>query len=120
MFLLVCVLSTIALLLTKFIGKTGEISLRRALGASRRAIFGQQIVEVAFIGLVGGLTGLGMAWLGLRGIAYLYEPPPGLVRLDGVMILTAIGISILSGLVAGLYPAWRVCRIPPATHLKTQ
>lgn len=120
LFLLVCVLSTVALLLTKFIGKKGDVSLRRALGASRKAIFNQQIVEVAVIGFSGGLAGLGLAWLGLQGIDYLYDAPPGLIRLDWVMVATAIGISVLSGMVAGMYPAWRVCQIPPAAQLKTQ
>ncbi|MDX1508270.1 MAG: ABC transporter permease [Woeseiaceae bacterium] len=120
LFLLVCLLSTIALLLTKFVGKTTETSLRRALGASRQAIFNQQIVEVAVIGLTGGLIGLALAGLGLQGIKALYEAPPGLVKLDWVMTFTAIAIAIASGMVAGLYPAWRVCRIPPAAQLKTQ
>jgi putative ABC transport system permease protein len=120
MFLLVCLLSTIALLLTKFVGKTAEISLRRALGASRNTIFKQQIVEVAVIGFAGGLIGLGLAGFGLRGIEAVYEAPAGLVRLDWTMMFTAIGISIVSGMIAGLYPAWRVCQIPPAAQLKTQ
>jgi len=120
MFLLVCLLSTIALMLTKFIGKTGEISLRRALGASRNIIFKQQIVEVAVIGFSGGLIGLLLAGAGLQGIEYLYDSPPGLAKLDWVMMLTAIGIAVASGVMAGLYPAWRVCKIPPATQLKTQ
>ena len=120
LFLLVCVLSTIALLLTKFVGKKSETSLRRALGASRRTIFEQQIVEVAVIGFSGGLFGLVLAWLGLQGIEYLYRSPAGLVRLDWVMVLTAIGIAIASSMIAGLYPAWRVCKIPPAAQLKTQ
>ena len=120
LFLLVCLLSTVALLLTKFVGKKGEISLRRALGASRNAIFRQQIVEVSVIGLSGGLIGLLLAGLGLQGIKAIYEAPAGMVSLDWVMVFTAIGISISSGIVAGLYPAWRVCQIPPATQLKTQ
>jgi putative ABC transport system permease protein len=120
LFLLVCLLSTIALLLTKFVGKKGEVSLRRALGASRKVIFKQQLVEVAVIGFSGGLIGLSLAWLGLQGIEFLYDTPPGLVRLDWTMMSTAIGISIVSGVVAGLYPAWRVCQIPPAAQLKTQ
>ena len=120
LFLTVCLLSTIALLLTKFVGKKGETSLRRALGASRKAIFNQQLVEVAVISFTGGIIGLLLATLGLQGIEFLYEAPPGLVTLDWVMVLTTIGIAIASGMIAGLYPAWRVCQIPPAAQLKTQ
>ncbi len=120
LFLTVCLLSTIALMLTKFVGKGAETGLRRALGASRRTIFAQQIVEVGVIGLCGGLIGLLLAAAGLQGIDYLYDAPPGLVSLDWVMTLTAIGIAILSSVCAGVYPAWRVCRVPPAAQLKTQ
>ncbi len=120
LFLVVCLLSTIALTLTKFIGKKAETSLRRALGASRQTIFKQQIVEVAVIGFSGGLIGLALVTLGLQGIEYLYDSPEGMVRFDWVMVLTALGIAIVSSMIAGLYPAWRVCNIPPATQLKTQ
>ena len=120
LFLTVCLLSTIALLLTKFVGKKSETSLRRALGASRQIIFRQQIVEVAVIGFSGGLLGLLLTGIGLRGIEFLYEAPAGLVTLDWVMMLSAIGIAIASSMLAGLYPAWRVCRIAPAAQLKTQ
>ena len=120
LFLLVCLLSTVALTLTKFVGKKAETSLRRALGASRTAIFKQQIVEVGMIGLSGGLIGLLLVTLGLQGIEYLYDSPSGLVRLDWLMVLAAIAIAVVSSVIAGLYPAWRVCKIPPATQLKTQ
>jgi putative ABC transport system permease protein len=120
LFLMVCLLSTIALLLTKFIGKTAESSLRRALGASRKAIFRQQIVEVGLIGLTGGAIGLGLAVLGLQAIQYLYDAPDGLVSMDWVLVMTAIVLSIGSSMMAGIYPAWRVCSIEPASQLKTQ
>lgn len=120
LFLLVCLLSTVALTLTKFVGKKAETSLRRALGASRTTIFNQQIVEVGLIGFSGGLIGLVLVVLGLQGIAYLYDSPGGLVRLDWLMVFAAIAIAIVSSMIAGLYPAWRVCKIPPATQLKTQ
>jgi len=120
LFLTVCLLSTIALLLTKFVGKKSETSLRRALGASRKVIFNQQLVEVAVIGCVGGLIGLLLATAGLKGIQVLYEAPDGLVSLDWVMVMTAIGLAVASSMMAGLYPAWRVCKIPPAAQLKTQ
>jgi len=120
LFLVVCLLSTITLLLTKFVGKKSETSLRRALGASRTTIFRQQIVEVAVIGFAGGLLGLLLTTFGLQGIQYLYESPPGLVSLDWVMMSAAISIAVVSSMIAGLYPAWRVCQVPPATQLKAQ
>jgi putative ABC transport system permease protein len=40
--------------------------------------------------------------------------------MDWVMVITAVCIAIVSSMMAGLYPAWRVCKIPPATQLKTQ
>jgi putative ABC transport system permease protein len=120
LFLVVCLLSTIALTLTKFVGRKSEISLRRALGASRQAIFNQQIVEVAVIGLTGGLVGLLLAAIGLQGIDYLYDSTDSLVRLDWLMAFVAIGLAVTSSMIAGLYPAWRVCSIPPAAQLKTQ
>ena len=63
--------------------------------------------------------GLGLAWLGLRGIEMLFgDFVENLVGLDWVMVLTAIGLAIVSALLAGLYPTWRACRIAPASQLK--
>jgi len=67
-FLLICVVNTVGLLLAKCLRRSREIGIRRALGASRRAIFGQFMVEAAIIGLTGGLLGLIFAELGLWGI----------------------------------------------------
>ena len=64
-FLLVCLVNTVGLLLAKFLRRSGEIGVRRALGASRGEIFKQCLVEAGAIGLVGGVLGLGLALLGL-------------------------------------------------------
>jgi putative ABC transport system permease protein len=121
LFLVVCLLNTIGLLLAKFLGKSADISLRRALGASRSNLFVQHMIESALIGLGGGVFGLGLTWLGLRGIEMLFgDFIENLVTLDWVMILTAIGLAIVSALLAGLYPTWRACRITPASQLKLQ
>jgi putative ABC transport system permease protein len=121
LFLVVCLLNTIGLLLAKFLGKSSDISLRRALGASRSSLFVQHMIESGLIGLGGGVLGLGLTWLGLRGIEMLFgEFVENLVGLDWVMVLTAIGLAIVSALLAGLYPTWRACRIAPASQLKLQ
>jgi putative ABC transport system permease protein len=121
LFLLVCLLNTIGLLLAKFLGKSGDISLRRALGASRSSLFIQHVIESGMIGLGGGILGIALAWLGLRGIEMLFgDMVENLVNLDWVMMVTAIGLAIVSALLAGLYPTWRACRIAPASQLKIQ
>lgn len=121
LFLLVCLLNTIGLLLAKFLGKSGDIGLRRALGASRSSLFMQHMIESALIGLGGGILGLGLTWLGLRGIDMLFgDYVKNLVHLDWTMVITAVGLSIVAALLAGLYPTWRACSVAPAGQLKTQ
>lgn len=122
LFLLVCLLNTIGLLLAKILRRTGDISLRRALGASRRAIFSQYIVEAGMIGITGGAIGVAMTWLGLRGIEILYSELDfiaNLVRMDWEIVLSAVLLAVVSALAAALYPTWRACRIHPASQLKS-
>ncbi|WP_341502447.1 ABC transporter permease [Gallaecimonas sp. GXIMD4217] len=120
-FLLVCVVNTVALLLAKFLRKAPEAGVRRALGASRGAIFAQHLIESGCIGLLGGALGIGLALLGLTGLDRLI---PGQVdkvaQMDWLMLLAAVGLAILASLLAGLYPAWRIGRTNPAHYLKTQ
>lgn len=121
MFLIVCLLNTIGLLLSKFIGKSSEIGLRRAIGASKSDIFTQHIIEAGCIGLMGGVAGLGLALLGLEGIKSLYgERVNNLVSLDPTMVISGMLLTITSAILAGLYPTWRACNIAPASQLKAE
>lgn len=123
LFLVVCLLNTIGLLLAKVIRRSNDISLRRALGANRAALFRQYIIEAGIIGVAGGLAGIGMTWIGLRGIENLfsgYDFIQYLVRMDWSMIALAVGLSIASALGAALYPTWRACSVSPAETLRIQ
>ncbi len=121
LFLLVCLLSTVSLLLTKFTSRSAEVSLRRALGATRGTILVQQLVEIVLIGIVGGLIGIGLTKLSLTGMKENIDMTPDvLFRMNWTLICIAISISALASLIAGLYPAWRICLIEPAQDLKTQ
>lgn len=121
LFLVVCLLNTIGLLLAKFMRKTGDISVRRALGAKKSDLFTQHMIESGMIGFAGGLIGVGLTLLGLKGIEMLFgDMVDNLVGMDWVMVFTAIGLAIVSALLAGLYPTWQACRIMPASQLKTQ
>lgn len=120
MFLAVCLLNTIGLLLSKFLGRSGDIGVRRALGASRGAIFRQHLTEVGVLGALGGVLGLALAWGGLALVRRLYTDYERVATLNLELVVVAIALAVLAGVAAGLYPAWRICRIPPAVHLKTQ
>ena len=97
-----------------------DVGVRRALGASRARVFGQHLVEVGLLGAFGGLLGLALAWAGLLGVRRLYVDYERVAHLNAELVAIAIGLAIVAGLAAGLYPAWRICRIQPATSLKTQ
>ena len=119
-FLLVCLLNTVGLLLAKFLRRSSEIGVRRALGASRRAIFAQCLVEAGTVGLAGGVLGLGFAWLGLWAIR---QQPTGfadILHLDVSMLLTTFVLAIAASVLAGLVPAWQACQVTPAMQLKSQ
>lgn len=121
MFLVVCFLNTIGLLLSKFLAKAPEIGLRRALGASRRTLFAQYLIEAGTIGFIGGVLGLFLTWVGLQSIHLLFgELIENLIRLDWTMVAAAIGLAIICSLLAGLYPTWRACSVAPASQLKGQ
>ncbi len=119
LFLLVCSVNLIGILLGKFLARAPEIGVRRALGASRGQIFAQHLVECATIGLAGATLGLILAPLGLALVDRLFDEPFEF-RLDVTLFGLAIGLALCSALIAGVYPAWRVCRTQPALHLKTQ
>ena len=120
MFLAVCLINTVGLLLAKFLGRSGDVGVRRALGASRARVFQQHLTEVGLLGVLGGLLGLVLAWLGLAGVQRLYDDYERVAHLNSELVAVAIALAVAAGLLAGLYPAWRICRIPPAACLKTQ
>ena len=123
LFLVVCLLNTIGLLLAKIMRRAKDISLRRALGASKSTLFTQYIIEAGMIGTAGGLLGVGTTWLGLRGIENLwsdYDFIQYLVRMDWSMVLLAVVLAVMSALAAALYPTWRACNITPASQLRIQ
>ncbi|MGN6223947.1 ABC transporter permease [Pseudoxanthomonas sp.] len=119
-FLLVCLINTVGLLLAKFMRRSSEIGVRRALGASKGAIFTQALVEAGTIGLAGGVLGLGLALLGLWAVRQQPASYAELAHLNPVMLLTTFGLAILASVLAGLLPAWRACQVTPAIQLKSQ
>jgi putative ABC transport system permease protein len=120
-FLLVCLMNAMGLMLAKIMGRAADIGVRRALGASRKAIFTQCLIETGVVGLAGGILGLGLTALGLWAArALLAKQFVALAHLDltdtAIAVLLAVGATVL----AGIYPTWRAAHVQPAWQLKSQ
>ncbi|HEY4688603.1 MAG TPA: ABC transporter permease [Anaerolineae bacterium] len=96
--------------------RTREIGLRKAIGAKRRDILLQFLVESMTLALVGGLLGIAIGVTGATAIAGLsqeFQP-----RVSLITIALSTGMSVLVGLFAGLYPALRAARLNPIEALR--
>lgn len=120
-FLVVCLINTVGLLLAKFMARAPEIGLRRAVGASRREVFTQYLLEAGVIGVAGAIFGLLLTWFGLLGLRAIYGEGAiaNLARLDPGMTAITVLLALLASVFAGLYPTWRACEVAPATQLKS-
>ncbi len=123
-FLAVCLINTVGILLAKFLRGACITGIRRALGASRRQVFEQHLVEAALLSIAGSLLGLALGVLGLMGVramySHSYSDYGAAAHFDPHGILWALTLAALSTLIAGLYPAWRIGRVSPAMYLKNQ
>ncbi|MGK0305200.1 MAG: putative ABC transport system permease protein [Gammaproteobacteria bacterium] len=130
MFFAVCLINAVSILLAKFMRRTKEVSLRRALGAKKRTILQQHLLEVIFIGVIGGLFGIAFTYLGLQAMLRVSLYASDYTRtaadlmpyhqMDWEMIMAAFSVSVGCTLLVGLYPIWRICNVSPASQLKAQ
>jgi putative ABC transport system permease protein len=120
-FLFICLMNAMGLMLARIIGRTQDISVRRALGASQTAIFGQCLVETMVIGVLGAILGLLLTILGLLVMrAALAEDFAALTYLNAEAIGIEVSLAIAATIAAGLYPTWRAAHVEPALQLKAE
>ncbi|AWV08098.1 ABC transporter permease [Marilutibacter maris] len=118
-FLAVCLANSISLLLAKSLQQSGEVGLRRALGATRRQILMHSMVEVGMIGACGGLLGLLLTLIGLWVVRQQPDRYAQLAQLDGGMFAATFALALLASAAVGLLPAWRAMRIEPALRIRS-
>jgi len=95
--------------------RTREIGVRKAIGAKRRTILLQFLIEAASICLMGGLVGLGIAF-GLTLVMSKFFP----AALPLAVTVLALLVSLMTGVVSGFLPAWRAARMDPVEALRNE
>ncbi|MBM3822768.1 MAG: FtsX-like permease family protein [Verrucomicrobia bacterium] len=95
--------------------RTREIGVRKAIGAKRRAILVQFLVEAALICLLAGLVGVAIAWMVTLGVNRIF---PATMSLK--VLAAALSVSALTGVVSGFLPAWRAARMNTVDALRSE
>lgn len=109
------------LALARAAGRNKEMALRTALGAGRARLVRQLLSESVLLALIGGATGVLLAWCGTNFLTSLGPrelPRAHEIRIDMPILLFALGTSILTGLIFGVVPALRTSRVDPNEALK--
>jgi putative ABC transport system permease protein len=121
--LLIACVNVVNLLLTRAAGRRRELAVRMALGASRSRLIRESLAEAVVLSVVGGALGCGLAY-GLTSALGTLPPHvlPRLrdIRIDGVVLAFALGLSIATGLLVGLFSGLRVARASVSSQLRPQ
>jgi len=123
--LLIACANVANLLLARAAGRKREIAIRVAVGASRGRIVRQLLTESVLLSVTGGILGLGLGFVGIRGILSLNPgniPRVGLqgnaVSMDLRVILFTLGLSVTTGILFGLFPALQASRTDLSSTIK--
>jgi putative ABC transport system permease protein len=96
--------------------RTREIGVRKAIGAKRRTILLQFLIEAATICLFGGLIALGIAWVATLAVTHWLFP----ANLSAGIVIISVLVSVLTGVISGFLPAWRAARMDPVEALRSE
>ncbi len=115
--LLVGGIGVMNIMLVSVVERTREIGIRKALGARERDIWGQFLIEAAFLALAGGILGVILGW----GVSLLVDNM-GLMTtvVSADIVILAVSVSVGIGLFFGFYPAWHASRLNPIDALRSE
>ncbi|MBA7475170.1 Macrolide export ATP-binding/permease protein MacB [subsurface metagenome] len=115
--LLVGGIGVMNIMLVSVLERTREIGIRKALGARERDIWGQFLIEAAFLTFAGGIIGVILGWA----VSYLVSST-GLITtvVTADIVILAVSVSVGIGLFFGFYPAWNASRLNPIEALRSE
>jgi putative ABC transport system permease protein len=115
--LLVGGIGVMNIMLVSVLERTREIGIRKALGARERDIWGQFLIEAAFLTLAGGIIGIIVGW----GVSYLVSSMGIMATVVSAdIVILAVSVSVGIGLFFGFYPAWNASRLNPIEALRSE
>ena len=111
--LLIACANVASLLLSRALSRRKEIAVRAALGAQRSMLVRQLLTESVLLAFIGGIFGLGLSWAATKYLATLGNNnlPQGIpITMDGRVLIFMVGISVLTGVLFGLFPALQLSK----------
>ncbi|OGX89076.1 hypothetical protein BEN47_08070 [Hymenobacter lapidarius] len=118
LFMLLPALNLVNLNVTRILERSGEIGVRKAFGATGRDLVGQFLVENVVLALVGGLLGLGLAAGALALLNQSHTLAYAHFALNWWVFGWGMVLTLLFGLMSGVYPAWKMSRLNPVVALR--
>ncbi|HEX5434816.1 MAG TPA: ABC transporter permease [Candidatus Angelobacter sp.] len=121
--LLIACANVASLLLSRALARRKEIAVRTALGAKRSVIIRQLLTESVLLAIIAGIVGLGLSWAATRALAVYggTNVPQGFsIAIDWRVLVFMLAISVLTGLIFGLFPALQLSRTEMNSTLRDE
>jgi len=118
LFMLLPTVNLVNLNVSRMMERASEIGVRKAFGASSRALVGQFVVENVAMALIGATVGFVLSFVALQGITASGLIPYAKLHLNLRIFLYGVAIAVFFGVFSGVYPAWRMSRLNPVQALK--
>ena len=103
---------------SRILERSSEIGVRKAFGASSATLIGQFLVETIFLTLIGGLLGLGLSGAMMQLINDSNVIAHARLALNWRIFAMGMGLSVLFGLISGVYPAYKMSKLQAVEALK--